>query len=235
MRGFGWLVLLLVLVGVVNQMAVAVPGVTATGNGTALTPVPNGRGSAYLDTTLVNISDTGMQGDGASRRGRLSADGRWVAFSSVANNLTGDWQGPAEDIFLHDRETGVTEPVSVSSLGAANQASEQPDLSANGRYIVFSSVATKLVANDTNDATDVFRKDMETGDLIRLSESEAHEQGNGDSRGASISTDGQIVVFESAAPNLVAGDTNGLPDIFAVTIRDAPMIHTLYLPSVVRD
>jgi hypothetical protein len=88
MRGFGWLVLLLVLVGVVNQMALAVPGVMATGNPAVLTPAPNERGGTYLETTLVSVSDTEGQGDGASQRGRISADGAWVAFSSVANNLT---------------------------------------------------------------------------------------------------------------------------------------------------
>src|SRR5207249_6721018 len=99
----------------------------------------------------------------------LSADGRFVAFGSDATNLVaGDTNGTT-DVFVHDRQTGTTERVSVASGGGTQGNGKSggffafPALSADGRFVAFQSDATNLVAGDTNGATDVFVHDRQTG------------------------------------------------------------------------
>jgi hypothetical protein len=109
--------------------------------------------------------------------------------------------------------------VSVDSSGAqANGASQNSQLSGDGRYVVFESFATNLVADDTNNMEDIFVNDLQTGATTRVSlASLTGVQANGDSRGAAISSDGRYVAFESTATNLVSVDTNGQNDVF---VRD---------------
>ncbi|MCW5777548.1 MAG: PD40 domain-containing protein [Phycisphaeraceae bacterium] len=167
-------------------------------------------------TTLVNISSTGEYGNaGAGGTPGLSADGRFVAFRSDATNLVpGDTNG-VRDIFVHDRQTGQTTLVSVSSSGEqANGASVWGQLSGDGRFVVYRSDATNLVPGDTNGASDIFLHDRQTGQTTRVSVSSSGEQANGGSFFPWISSDGTVVVFESDATNLVPGDTNGVRDIF---------------------
>src|SRR5207247_327255 len=144
----------------------------------------------------------------------LSADGRLVAFQSDATNLVaGDTNG-ATDLFVHDRQTGTTERVSVASGGRqGNGFSAGPVLSADGRFVAFHSTATNLVAGDTNGATDVFVRDRQTGTTERASVASGGTQGNGSSAGPVLSADGGLVAFHSTAANLVAGDANGAYDV----------------------
>ncbi|NIX75885.1 PD40 domain-containing protein [Microvirga terricola] len=162
---------------------------------------------------------TGAQGNKISYDAKVSADGRYVVFTSGANNLVAGDANNQVDIFRKDLATG--EIVLVSSAGNAartqsNAASNSAELSADGRYVVFESRASNLVAGDVNSHVDVFRKDLTTGEIVLVSTAgdAAHTQGNGDSRSAQISADGRYVVFVSDANNLVAGDTNGVSDIF---------------------
>src|SRR5206468_8005529 len=139
-----------------------------------------------------------------------SADGRLVAFHSDATNLVaGDTNG-ATDVFVHDRQTGTTERVSVPSGGTeGNGFSAGPALSADGRFVAFHNTATNLVAGDTNGKTDVFVHDRQTGTTERVSVASDGTQGNGPSSGAALSADGGLVAFHGTATNLVAGDTSG--------------------------
>lgn len=166
-------------------------------------------------TTRVSVSSGGVQGDGHSTISSISGDGRYVAFTSVSTNLVaGDTNG-VSDVFVHDRQTGQTTRVSVNSGGTeGNGASTTPQLSYDGRYVVFSSSASNLVAGDTNGASDVFVHDRQTGETTRVSVDGAGIQGNGDSISADISYDGRYVSFRSGATNLVSGDTNGEADAF---------------------
>lgn len=108
----------------------------------------------------------------------------------------------------------VVERISMGFDGAvANGSSRNAVLSENGRYVVFESDASNLVAGDTNGATDVFRYDILTGETIRVSVGNSG-QSNGTSSNAVITADGTQVVFESLGDNLVAGDSNGLRDVF---------------------
>ena len=177
-------------------------------------------------TERVSVSSSGEQGNSQSYSygaDSLSADGRYVSFGSSASNLVaGDTNG-TDDVFVHDRVTGTTERVNVSSSGEQGSSYSSAaygggSLSADGRYVAFGSSASNLVAGDTNGDEDFFVHDRVTGTTERVSVSSSGEQGNSDSHyGGSLSADGRYVSFSSYASNLVAGDTNGADDVF---VRD---------------
>ncbi|MFN0007470.1 MAG: TolB family protein [Planctomycetota bacterium] len=169
-------------------------------------------------TTRVSVGPAGVESDGDSFFPSISSDGRYVAFESLATNLVaGDTNG-VSDAFWHDRQTGTTVRVSVTAAGAeADGASTHPAISGDGSIVAFDSVATNLVAGDTNGVMDVFARDGLTSMLsttTRMSVDSAGVQSNGASAKAAISANGAIVVFESAASNLVGGDSNALLDVF---------------------
>src|SRR3990172_1970992 len=173
-------------------------------------------------TERVSVDTNGIQGNGYSSsyydRPSISFDGRYVAFSSNASNLIlGDTNGVV-DIFVHDRQTRVTKRVSVNSSGGqANDWSYLPSLSADGRYVAFSSTSTNLIIEDTNGAWDIFVHDRQTGITERVSVDTSGIQGNGNSFNPSLSSDGRYVAFSSWATDLVPSDTNQLEDVF---VRD---------------
>ncbi len=163
----------------------------------------------------VSVASDGTEANGFSWEPSVSADGRYVAFESYASNLvTGDTNGSC-DVFVHDRQSGSTERVSVASGGGdANADSYGPSISADGWYVAFDSDASNLVPGDTNGYPDVFVRDRQTGITERVSLASGGAQGNWDSMRASISGDGRYVAFESLASNLVSDDANGVDDVF---------------------
>jgi Tol biopolymer transport system component len=172
-----------------------------------------------LGTTVrVSVGDLGQEGDSDGLEPSISADGRRVAFFAYATNLVpGDTNG-YPDIFVRDLVAGTTVRASVDSSGFESAGgSRYPSLSADGRYVAFESNAPGLVPGDGNGVRDVFVHDLQTGTTIRASVGNAGQEGDGDSLDAAISPDGRYVAFESAATNLVAGDTNGVWDVF---VRD---------------
>jgi tricorn protease-like protein len=170
------------------------------------------------NTTRVSVASDGTQANSYSSSASISAGGRYVAFESYATNLVvGDTNAEwISDIFVHDRQTGETTLVSIASDGTQAYApSFSPSISADGRYVAFGSFAFNLVAGDTNGTTeDIFVHDRQSGETTRVSVASDGAQANGYSKFASISADGRYVAFYSYASNLVAGDTNGLDDIF---------------------
>jgi Tol biopolymer transport system component len=157
----------------------------------------------------------GSPGNDESYSPALSADGRYLAFYSDASNLVARDTNGEGDIFVFDRVTKSRFLASVSALGGpANGESHYPSLSADGRFLVFHSLASNLVPGDTNGVSDVFLRDLATGKTERISLSSAGLQGNSSSYNADVSDDGRYVVFDSHATNLVAGDTNGRSDVF---------------------
>jgi Tol biopolymer transport system component len=185
--------------------------------------VANGLGDVYLrdlsaqTTSRASVSSTGEQANMGAMFPALSAGGRHLAFASSSTNLTtpGEDTNGAYDVFVRDLLTGVTSRVSVSTGGAqAAGASVSPDISATGRYLAFESEAPNLVPGDTNGAFDVFVRDLRTGTTSRVSVAGNHRQANGAGSSADISATGRYVAFESAASNLVPGDTNGVTDVF---------------------
>jgi uncharacterized repeat protein (TIGR01451 family) len=172
-------------------------------------------------TTRVSVNSIGEGGNYGSVLPAISADGRFVAFQSAADNLVaGDTNGKL-DVFVHDRGTHQTTRVSEDSAGAqGNGHSGGPSISADGRFVAFESLASNLVAGDTNGEVDIFVHDRVTRQTTRVSLSSTGTEGSNGyygSRSPAISADGRCVAFQSDASNLVADDTNGVPDIF---VRD---------------
>jgi Tol biopolymer transport system component len=168
-----------------------------------------------LRTERVSVATDGTQGNGRSFGAAVSGHGRFVAFSSAASNLvTGDTNRSA-DVFVRDRLSGTTERVSVASDGTqGNRPSYDAAISADGRVVAFTSLASNLVADDHNGHVDVFVHDRVTGVTERVSVSSEGTEGNGSGGLPSMSGDARFVCFYSNASNLVPGDTNGTSDVF---------------------
>lgn len=178
--------------------------------------------AATGDLTRISVKNDGSQSATGGFRGVTSGSGRYVAFIS-AENLTGVATGGKLQVFVRDRTDGKTLLASATAAGAvANNDVDAGDpfnpfidISADGRYVVFASTATNLVDGDTNAKEDVFRKDLESGELVRLSVTSAGEQGNNDSTDPSVSGDGTRTVFRTAAANILPGVST-----FGVALRD---------------
>lgn len=173
---------------------------------------------------IVSVSSSGQRAvQCGSANPSMSADGRYVAFSSCAPNLVQGDTNVASDVFVHDRATRRTERVSLSAAGrqtllpADSHGSGAPSISPDGRYVAFTSAASDLVPGDTNGYQEVFLKDRATGAIQRVAVSSTGEQGNHSSGGASVSAGGRFVAFGSYSSNLVANDTNAAHDVF---VRD---------------
>jgi len=171
------------------------------------------------DTTRVSVDSSGVQANNTSRHSVISGSGRFIAFESDASNLvSGDTNGVG-DIFVHDRQTGTTSRVSVDSNGVeANGGSGGASISSDGRFVAFYSYASNLVNGDTNGLVDIFVHDRQTGATTRVSVDSSGNEANGNSSdfyfATSMAGNGRYVAFQSEASNLVAGDTNGVDDIF---------------------
>jgi len=170
-------------------------------------------------TRRMSVGAGGVQANGPSYDPALSADGRYVAFVSEADNLVSDDSNGVADVFLRDRIGGTTTRVSVDSASPpveANGASYEPAINADGSKIAFTSEAANLVAGDTNAVADVFMRDRtaNTTSRISIATGTAGAQGNGESGQAAVSGSGQFVAFLSRATNLAAGDTNLAYDVF---------------------
>jgi hypothetical protein len=177
-----------------------------------------------VDSSEIQANDHSSLGD----RPSISADGRYVAFSSRASNLaTGPDNVAGNDIFVRDRTAGTTERV---NRVVTNSTESRSSISADGRFVAWISSAP-MVADDTNigpgRGSDVYVRDRQSGGIIRVSVDSAGRQASegGACQDAfcnyktdvSISSNGRFVAWNSSAPDLVAGDTNGIDDIF---VRD---------------
>ncbi|MFT5359614.1 MAG: hypothetical protein ACI88L_000072 [Candidatus Paceibacteria bacterium] len=176
-------------------------------------------------TTRVSVSSAEAQANGASVFPDISGDGRYIIFRSLATNLVASDTNSASDIFLRDTQLGTTVRVSVSTAGVEGNASsgttaKTSTISENGRYVVFDSIASNLVVNDTNESQDIFLRDLQEGTTERVSVDSNGLQSNGTSTRPFISGDGSYITFSSDATNLVSGDTNANYDIFLYSTLD---------------
>jgi Tol biopolymer transport system component len=180
----------------------------------------NGMVDVFLvdrDTKLTELISVGINrrpADGMSEHHEVSADGRFVAFSSYATNLVAGDSNGMSDIFVRDRTLGTTVRLLGSGGAQPNGNSLYPPISEDGRYVALSSEATNFVSGDRNDVADVFLVDSQTNEIILVSLAMNGQEANGRSTYPSLSGDGRYVVFTSAASNLVPGDTNGKDDVF---------------------
>jgi Tol biopolymer transport system component len=166
-------------------------------------------------TEIVSVQADGTAGNRSTYDAEISADGRYVAFSSNSSNLVPGGTNGTIHVFVRDRQTGIVELVSVSTGGTqGNDYSWTCSISPDGRYVVFASLATNLVPGDTNGCYDSFLRDRLLGTTERVSLASGGGQSNARSDTVRITPDGRFVVFESAASNLVPGDTNGVWDIY---------------------
>jgi Tol biopolymer transport system component len=193
------------------------------------------RDRANGTTERVSIDSSEAQATGGdSLYPSISADGRFVAFSSEATNLVSGDSNTTADIFVRDRTNGTTERVSVDSSEAeATQGnSEQSSMSADGRYIAFESFAVDLVPGDTGGLQDIFVRDRTSGTTERVSVSSAEEQGvGGGNSGPSISADGNLVAFATGTTNLVTPDANANVADIVVRNRSAGTTELVHLSS----
>ncbi len=182
----------------------------------------NGRDDTFMrdlqtsTTSLVSVSTAGVQANESAVNFSISPNGRYVVFSSSSTNLvSGDTNG-FSDIFVRDTQLNTTTRVSVSTAGVEtnDESNTLASISSDGRYVVFQSNATNLVANDTNNASDIFLRDTQLNTTTRVSVSSMGVEGDAGSYYEKISSDGRYVIFSSDATNLVTGDTNGSSDTF---------------------
>jgi Tol biopolymer transport system component len=166
-----------------------------------------------LTTRRISVSSAGAEANERSVGPTITADGRYVAFGSFASNLVPSGAG---GIFVRDLRRHRTELVSVTSAGlpAGGNLGLAASISAQGRYVAFSTDAPDVVPGDTNDRGDIFVRDLRTGSTSRAGLSSTGGQGDDHSSVPVISGDGRFVVFGSYATNLVPGDTNGVEDVF---------------------
>ena len=164
------------------------------------------------------MGNEGQEANGPSFWPSISADGRYVAFSSWAGNLVLGLTDRRSDIFVRDMQLGRTARLSLSATGSEpNGISWGPAISSSGRHVAFTSRATNLIPHDTNDEGDVFVADTETGLIERISVASSGAEANNSSIFPSISGDGRYVAFQSLASNLTPDDHNRRPDVF---VRD---------------
>ncbi|MCB0000824.1 MAG: PD40 domain-containing protein, partial [Anaerolineales bacterium] len=163
-----------------------------------------------VTTTRISVGLAGAEANGDSGVGvtgsfggnslSISADGRYIAFSSEASNLVANDTNGTVDVFVYDRVAGTTQRVSVATGGGqAGAVSDQPSISADGRYIAFRSFATNLIGagNDTNNRADIFVHDRVGNTTTRVSVATGNVQSDGHSFTPQISdsVDGRYVVF----------------------------------------
>lgn len=163
----------------------------------------------------------GYYPNGNSYEPQITADGRYVVFSSEASNLVARDRGRGADVFVRDLQTATTSLVSLSTAGTQSDgASSGPSISDDGRYVAFASTGANLASDDLNIRSDVFVRDRSTGRTTAVSRSSAGALGDARSYAPAISANGRFVAFVSDASNLVRHDDNGTTDVF---LRDLLM------------
>ncbi|MDX6596108.1 MAG: TolB protein, partial [Solirubrobacterales bacterium] len=180
-------------------------------------------------TKLVSVGSAGGSADASSYLPSISADGRFVAFESIATNLVPNDTNALRDVFVRDLRERRTKRHSLSSAGIqANGDSRDAAISDDGRFVAFTSSATNLVGTDTNGNNDIFIRDRGTRTTRLISVSSTGVLANSGNYDPSVSADGRFVAFMSPASNLVGTDTNAQQDIF---VRDR-LQHTTKRVSV---
>lgn len=186
----------------------------------------NDRYDAFLhdrltgETIRVSVNSNGEEVDGESDEVVISGDGRFIAFWSDATNMLVGEVTSSTHVYVHDRVTGTTEIVSIDSMGTIKGLAFSPDISDDGRFVVFVSNNGNLVEGDTNSTHDIFVHDRETKMTVRVSVNASGVQAYDGSFGSAISGNGRFVVFDSVANSFVNNDSNEQGDVFIVEIPD---------------
>lgn len=188
------------------------------------------RDMAAGTTVRVSVSNSGGQANGASCEPAMSADARFIVFTSLATNLVpGDTNG-VPDVFVRDRASLTTQRMSVGPAGQGALESHMPAISADGRYVAFGSYAA-LLPGDTNGMEDVYVRDRQLGTLERVSVGPGGIEGENESTLPTISADGRWVAFWSNATRFVGGDMNGKPDMFLADRTNGTLLRVSSTPA----
>lgn len=181
----------------VSRSSMIVPGITNNADDVFVRDLQLGQ------TRRVSVASDGTEADGDSREPRISANGNHVVFHTRASNLaTGDTNN-LDDIYVHEIDTGLTERISVSTLGAeSSQHSQFADISADGRFVVFESRGSLLDKPTPISGTQIWLRDRQLGRTDLISALPDGTPGDGISRSAKISLNGRWVAFESTSTNL---------------------------------
>ncbi|MBA1158293.1 PD40 domain-containing protein [Microvirga mediterraneensis] len=179
----------------------------------------------------VSTNSAGAQADSGGENATISADGRHVAFESNSTDLVAGGTDGGRYLFLKDLQTGATTRIDARLDGSNGGQSINARFSANGCYIVFESTGANLVSRDDNGTRDIFRKDLLTGAIIRVSTKADGTEAHGVSTIAAISPDGRYVTFASTASDLVAGDTNGKADFFRKDLVTGEIVRLSITPQ----
>lgn len=168
----------------------------------------------------ISVSDNGTQANSSSYLSSISEDGRYIAFDSNASNLVAGDTNNTTDIFVYDNNTNTVLRILGNGSVEPNDALYFPSISGDGKYVSFTSGATNLIGGQDDPTSDVYVYSFYTNNIKRISKSyiqgDIADNNSGMSR---ISLDGGTVTFESAASNLVSGDTNSINDIFTHNIK----------------
>lgn len=167
-------------------------------------------------TEFLSVSTADVQGDDWSGDASISANGRYVVLNSQSSNLVEGDTNSVQDIFLYDREFGLTERISMRHNGEQTKRhSYSPHVSGNGRFVAFRSQDSKLIHGDSNKSSDGFLYDRVNGTIQRVTVGTDNVQGNWhDNVGLWVSHQGHYVAFGSVATNLAENDRNNLSDVF---------------------
>jgi uncharacterized repeat protein (TIGR01451 family) len=177
-----------------------------------------------LDSGVTEAASIGPAGSSFvinhGSNANISTNGRFVVFDTQEHNLFKDANGPIQDAVLFDRTTHTWEDESVSDNGkAGDDNSSLPVVSADGRFVAFTSRASNLVRDDTNNRDDVFVRDRQAGTTARVSVGSAGQQGDLDSVTGSIDADGKVVAFFSDSSTFVPETQSFFA--FDIFVRDA--------------
>ena len=168
--------------------------------------------------TLVDVSDSGAVGNGDSFGGTISADGRYVAYTSAATNLVPHDTTKYFDVFVRDLVAKKTYRISTAWNGQnGNSLSFRAEISGNGQYVAFTSLATNLLPGLTNHGSIVYVYDMATKKLAIASVNSSGAQANSDAQAPTISDNGRYVGYSSRGTNLSPDATDGRWNVY---VRD---------------
>jgi len=174
---------------------------------------------------LISVNNNGAQGDNDSDVAALSADGRFFAFASIADNLVPNDNNVSSDVFIRDRVNRTTERVSVGPNGVEGDANSGfldglggVSISADGRFVAFRSFSDRLTPDgNPNFNEHIYVRDRQTGSIERIDVASDGTIADGFAFGIAISANGRFVAFDTDAGNLVPGDGD---DAFDVFVRD---------------
>jgi Tol biopolymer transport system component len=183
-------------------------------------------------TERVSVSTDATEANGHSMYGSISADGRYVVYFALADNLVPSDNNEAADVFLRDRQTGATTRLSGGTgASEANGPSRFPAISSDGKHVAYQSDASNLVPDDGNSRTDIFLYELQSTGTQRISVPTAGGEAHDNSTFAAIDGDGSAVVFQSLANDLVPGDGNSVGDVFAWGKPTAPVLTPTRTPT----